>query len=73
MESALRAENTAEVHFPGELHEAVQQKRVVQGQIGWPLVQVWPVIENASFGHRVPVTRCEGAASVGLAGDRIGD
>jgi hypothetical protein len=37
------------------------------------LTQVWPVIENAGFGDRVPVTRREGAAGVALTGDRIRD
>jgi len=34
VKAALRAENAAEVHFPRELHEAVQQEGVVQGQVG---------------------------------------
>src|SRR6266481_1510203 len=73
VKAALRSKNAAEVHFPRELHEAVQQEGMVQGQVRRPFVQVWSIIENAGFGDRIPVARYEGAARVGLAADRIGD
>src|SRR5713226_603510 len=73
MESALCPKDPADFKFPGQLHEPVDQKRVIQSQVRRATVEICSVVEFPGLWHRVAIARNEACICIRVPGRGILD